>query len=77
MLDSMELKRQEMDHGLSIDGVRTCLTHEKGQEPLGLLKFFMRCAAISAIEHSNSGKKVSIRFDSRYRIDFFRFDSAI
>jgi len=27
------------------------------------------------IEHSNSGKKVSIRFDSRYRIDFFRFDS--
>ena len=27
------------------------------------------------LEHSNSGKKVSIRFDSRYRIDFFRFDS--
>jgi len=23
------------------------------------------------VEHSNSGKKVSIRFDSRYRIDFF------
>ena len=22
-------------------------------------------------EHSNSGEKVSIRFDSRYRIDFF------
>ena len=29
------------------------------------------------LEHSNSGKKVSIRFDSRYRIDFFRFDSPI
>ena len=32
------------------------------------------------LEHSNSGrKKVSTRFDSRYRIDFFsiRFDSAI
>jgi len=29
------------------------------------------------VEHSNSGKKVSNRFDSRYRIDFFRFDSAI
>jgi len=23
------------------------------------------------LEHSNLGKKVSIRFDSRYRIDFF------
>jgi len=32
------------------------------------------------IEHSNSGKKVSIRFDSRYRIDFFysnRFGNLI
>jgi len=79
MLDSMELKRQEMDHGLSIDGVRTRLTHEKGQEPLGLLKFFMRCAAISAIEHSNSGKKSfdSIRFSLPNRFLSIRFDSAI
>ena len=29
MLDSMEL-RQEVDRGLSIDGVRTRPTHEKG-----------------------------------------------
>ena len=29
MLDSVEL-RQEIDHGLSIDGVRTSPTHEKG-----------------------------------------------
>jgi len=45
MLDSVEL-RQEIDHGLSIDGVPTSPTHEKGQEPP--LKLFMRCAAISA-----------------------------
>jgi len=30
---------------------------------------------VPVVEHSNSGKKVSIRFDSRYQIDFFRFDS--
>jgi len=30
------------------------------------------CGSVSCeVEHSNSGKKVSIRFDSRYRIDFF------
>ena len=29
---------------------------------------------VHKLRHSNSGKKVSIRFDSRYRIDFFRFD---
>ena len=30
------------------------------------------------VEHSNSGKKVSIRFDSRCRIDFLiRFDSPV
>jgi len=26
---------------------------------------------VPVVEHSNSGKKVTIRFDSRYRIDFF------
>jgi len=35
--------------------------------------------ANTPLEHSNSGKKSfdSIRFDFCYRIDFFRFDSAI
>jgi len=28
-------------------------------------------ACVHRVEHSNSGKKVSIRFDYRYRIEFF------
>ena len=38
------------------------------------------CSATYVLEHSNSGKKVSIRFDFRYRIDFFdsiRFGNLI
>jgi len=34
----------------------------------------------SVLEHSNSGKKLSIRFDSRNRVDFFdsiRFGNLI
>jgi len=33
--------------------------------------FLIFSVILCLLEHSNSDKKVSIRFDSRYRIDFF------
>jgi len=35
---------------------------------------FTNVGWLPVLEHSNSGKKVSIRFDSRYRIEIRQFD---